>query len=79
MNRLMPIALLASLLIGCAPSPQDVCKHIEEIDKDAVKNCDFRMQMMKDTKREQYNKLAPCIMDARDKDAFNKCLELHQK
>lgn len=72
-------ALASLFFAACTPSPEEVCKHMDELDKDSNKNCEFKMQMMKDTKREQYKKLAPCIMDAKDKAAFNACLDKHQQ
>jgi hypothetical protein len=73
------LLVLAALLTGCGPSPDAVCKHVATLDEKSGKDCPFKMQMMHDTKREQYNKLAPCIMEAKDAAAYNKCLADHQK
>ena len=69
------IAILALTLTGCAPSTEEVCKHVATFDtKMGDTACQFKFNMMKDTKPATYRKVAPCVMKATDADGFNACL-----
>lgn len=77
------VVVVGASLAGCAPKPEEVCAHVEEVAKkdnqEPIKNCKFRMTMKYDTSREEYDALAPCLMDAASIAAINSCLETHQK
>ncbi len=77
------LAMVAVAMVACAPAPEKVCAHLAEVAKKEnakeVGNCQFKMQEKYDTKREEYQKLAPCLMEAQDMGAVNKCLEQLQK
>jgi hypothetical protein len=82
MSRVALVSFLSGCLlslVGCAPSPEEVCKHMETLEAGMGSGmCTFKLQQQKDTKREQYNKLAPCILEAKDKAAYNACLALQK-
>jgi hypothetical protein len=81
--KLAMLGVMAVAMMACGPNPEKVCAHLSEVAKKEnakeVGNCQFKMQEKYDTKREQYNKLAPCLMEAQDMAAVNKCLDEHQK
>ena len=72
---------LLLLTSGCSsPSPEDVCKHMETLKAGAGSGmCSFKMMEMKELHRDQYKQLAPCIMEAKDVDGFNACIQKFQK
>jgi hypothetical protein len=77
------LSVLAAGAGGCGPKPEEVCAHLSEVAKKEnakeIANCTFKMTEKYDTKREEYDKLAPCLMAAQDMAAVNECLEAHQK
>lgn len=81
-TRMWVVISVAAALSGCGPKPEEVCAHAEELAKKANKspipNCAFRMQMKLDTKKAEYDKIAPCIMAATDAEGVNGCLAQHQ-
>jgi len=73
--------LIALLTTGCAPEPEAVCAHANEVakkeGKKSIANCVFKLEEQRDTSA-QYKQLASCIVNAKNSADVNNCIQKHQ-
>jgi hypothetical protein len=71
--------VVASSAAACTPTPEKVCAHLKEVIKDKdmqdTAQCTTMMTAMKGMLGDKWKPTAKCLMDAKDENSAEKCME----
>lgn len=74
------LLVLGLLLGGCTPSPEKLCSHLKDLEKDkradtGVDHCMSNVQKAKDKNPDEWSACSKCAIDAATSKDFAHCLD----
>jgi hypothetical protein len=73
MKAIAPIMAAACALVACAPTPEKLCDHLNELGSKPQK-CVLRLQVESSQDEAAFKKRAECINNAQSAEAGDKCM-----